>query len=215
MKKLIVLILILSGLQSFGQGWKTIKLDSAVSFQLPAGFKKAKSDTASSFSASTAFGTILIFKANDNPIVTPDIERDQHLTDYYNDYIERVESSTSDGKIINEKDTVLGDLKVKDFTLEIDTGSGVELRKFRILHANNATYTFEFLFEEMHKEYAAAESDQFFNSIRVNEKVLRADQFTAVKSENNEMNPYLIGAAILIALGFIVFLLIRKKKVIS
>jgi len=216
MKKLVLLVLILSCLQSYGQGWQTVKLDSAVSFQLPQGYKKAKSDTASSFSASTAFGTILIFKANDNPVVTPDIERDKHLTDYYNDYIDRVKSSSaSDGKILNEKDTLLGELRVKDFTLQIDTGSGVEMRKFRILHANNATYAFEFLFEEMHKEYAAAESDKFFNSIKVNEQVLPADQFTAVNDEKSGTSPYFIGAAILAAIALIAFLFMRKKKVVS
>ena len=216
MKKLVLLVLILSCLQTFGQGWKTVKLDSAISFQLPAGFKKVKSDTASSFSASTAFGTILIFKANDNPVVTPDIEKDKHLTDYYNDYIERVKSSSaSDGKILNEKDTLLGELRVKDFTLQIDTGSGVEMRKFRILHANNATYAFEFLFEEMHKEYAAAESDKFFNSIKVNEQVLPADQFTAVNDEKKGISPYIVGGAILAAIALIAFLFMRKKKAIS
>lgn len=216
MKKLILVVLILSCLQSYGQGWKTVKLDSVISFQLPTGFKKVKSDTASSFSASTAFGTILIFKADDNPVVTPDIEKDRHLTDYYNEYIERVKtSSASDGKILNEKDTLLGELRVKDFTLQIDTGSGVEMRKFRILHANNATYAFEFLFEEMHKEYAAAESDKFFNSIKVNEQVLPADQFTAVKDEKKGISPYLIGAAVLAVIAFIAFLFMRKKKVTS
>lgn len=216
MKKLILVVLILSCLQSFGQGWQTVKLDSAISFQLPKGYKKAKSDTASSFSASTAFGTILIFKANDNPVVTPDIERDKHLTEYYDDYIERVKSSSaSDGKILNEKDTLLGELRVKDFTLQIDTGSGVEMRKFRILHANNATYAFEFLYEDMHKEYAAAESDKFFNSITVNEQVLPADQFTAVNDEKKGVSPYIIGAAILVAIALIAFLFMRKKKAVN
>lgn len=215
MKNLILIILVLTGFQSYSQGWKTVKLDSAVSFQLPPGFQKTTSDTSKSFSASTTFGTILIFKAQDNSIVTPDIERDKHLTDYYNDYLQRVQTSTSDGKITLEKDTMLGDLKVKDFTLEIDTGSGKQMRKFRILHANNATYTFEFLYDEMHKEYAAEESDKFFNSIKVNENVDRADQFNAAASETGGTNFYLIGGAVILVIAFVVFLFVRKKKVIS
>ena len=215
MKTLILIFLILSGFQSYSQGWKNVKLDTAVSFQLPPEFQKTKSDTASSFSASTTFGTILIFKAADNPIVTPDIERDQHLADYYDDYIERVRTSTSDGKITNEKDTMLGDLKVKDFTLQIDTGSGVQVRKFRILHANNATYTFEFLFDELHREYADDECSQFFNSIQVNENVEHKDQFNAPETALGAMNPFLIGVAVLLVIGLIIYLVIRKKKVIS
>ena len=215
MKNLIVVILLLAGFSSFGQGWQTVKLDTAISFKLPKGFQKTSSDTASSFSAATGFGTILIFKADDNPIVTPDIERDKHLESYYDDYIERVATSVSEGKITNEKDTVIGDLKAKDFTLELDTGGGVQVRKFRIIHANSATYTFEFLFEEMHREYAAEECNQFFNSITVSENVGRKDQFTATPSAGGGISPYLIGLAVLVVVGIIVFFVIRKKRVVS
>ncbi|NEU07782.1 hypothetical protein GZH53_05615 [Flavihumibacter sp. R14] len=216
MKNLIVIFLLLTGLSSFGQsGWKTVKLDTAISFQLPKGFQKTKSDSASSFSAATGFGTILIFKADDNQRVTPDIERDKHLADFYDDYIKRVESSTADGKITHERDTLIGGLKVKDFTLELDSGGGVQVRKFRILHANSATYTFEFLFEEMHKEYAAEECNKFFNSIKVNESVEHSDQFNATASENSGINPYLIGAVVLLIIGLIIFFIVRKKRVVS
>ena len=213
MKNIIVFFLVVTGFSAFSQEWKTVKMDSAVSFKLPKGFQRNKSDTTNNFSATTAFGTILIFKAADNSVVTPDIERDKHLTNYYNDYRDRVQKSTSDGKITNEKDSMLGDLKVKDFTLEIDTGGGVQVRKFRLLHANNATYAFEFLFEAMHREYAAEECNQFFNSIQVSENMEREDQFTdLVKVEKPAMNPYLIGGGVLLAIAVVVFLVKRKKK---
>ena len=215
MKNLILVILTLLSFPAFAQGWKTVKLDTAVSFKLPPEFQKAKSDTASSFSASTTFGTILIFKASDNPVVTPDIERDKHLAEYYDDYIERVRTSTSDGKITNEKDTVIGDLSVKDFTLEIDTGQGMQIRKFRILHANNATYTFEFLFDELHREYADDECNRFFNSIMVNENVERSDQFNAPETITGSLNPYLVSGGVLLVIGLIIYLVIRKRRVVS
>lgn len=215
MKNLILCFLLLCGLNSFAQGWKPVKLDSTVTFELPKGFKKTKTDSASTFSATTSFGTILIFKSVDNPVLTPDIEKEKHLTRYYNDYIERVQKSSGDGKITNEKDTMLGDLQVKDFTLEIDTGSGPEMRKFRILHANNATYAFEFLFEKVSKEYASDECNKFFNSIKVNDKVQPAAQFSESTANNRGINPYMIGIGILLVVALIVFLFVRKKKVIS
>jgi hypothetical protein len=215
MKNLFLFVLVFACLQSYSQGWKTVKLDTTVSFQLPAGFQKSKSDSASSFSATTTFGTILIFKSIDNPIVTPDIEKDKHLTDFYNEYIERVKTSSGDGKISGEKDTLIGDLKVKDFTLEIDTGSGAEMRKFRILHANNATYAFEFLFQKMHTEFADEECVKFFNSINVTEGVTRADQYNARAEEGDGgVNPYLVGLAVLAVIALIIYLVIRKKKVV-
>lgn len=212
MKHLSVFFLLLCSFPAFSQ-WVDVKIDSAVSFQLPKGYERTKSDSENNFVARTAFGTILVFKAVDDPIVTPDIERDKHLKDYYDDYIKRVESSTGDGKITNEKDTLLGDLKVKDFTLAIDSGTGVQVRKFRILHANSATYTFEFLSEDIHAEYAGEDADKFFNSIKVNENLVRADQFTE-PSENNpgNTNNWLIGGGVVLVIALAIFFLMRRKK---
>jgi hypothetical protein len=214
MKQLLVIFMMFTSLPVFAQ-WENVKMDSAVSFKLPKGYERTKSDSENNFVARTTFGTILIFKAIDNKVVTPDIERDRHLKNYYNDYIKRIESSTADGKITNEKDTLLGDLQVKDFTLEIDSGSGIQLRKFRILHANNATYTFEFLFQELHREYADEECNQFFNSIRVAENLERVDQFNS-NSENKpgQRTNLLIGAGIVAVLiiALIVFFILKRKN---
>ena len=213
MKNLIFLFLIsFITFPVFSQNWKTVKMDSAVSFKLPKGFIKTKTADENNFSAQTAFGTILIFKAVDDPLLTPDIDKDKHLNQFYNTYLERVQKSTSDGKITDEKDTLLGELKVKDFTLSIDTGSGNQFRKFRILHANNATYTFEFLFQEIHKDYAAEECNLFFNSISVNEDMNRSDQFTADNIPGTGPNYYLIGGVMVILAGIILFFVIRKSR---
>jgi len=44
--------------------------------------------------ARSSFGTILIFKVPDNPQITPDIEKDRHLKNYYKNYIKSVEQSS-------------------------------------------------------------------------------------------------------------------------
>ncbi|MEO8794895.1 MAG: LPXTG cell wall anchor domain-containing protein [Daejeonella sp.] len=213
MKKLILVLFIVSlGLSAFAQNWDKVEIDSAVSIKLPKGFKKTEKTGEESFSAQTSFGTILIFKADDDAKVTPDIEKDKHLNTFYDKYITRVKNSSKDGKITHEKDSVLGELKVKDFTLEIDSGSGTQLRKFRLLHANNATYTFEFLFQEIHKEYAAEECNQFFNSISVNDTLHRSDQFTDESipaTSNNRI--YIVGAGIILV-GLLLFFVLRNKK---
>ena len=213
MKKLIFLFFILVfSFPAFSQNWKTVKMDSAVSFKLPKGFIKTKAEGENNFSAQTAFGTILIFKTPDDPLLTPDIEKDKNLNKFYSEYLNRIQKSTSDGKITDEKDTLLGELKVKDFTLSIDTGSGNQFRKFRILHANNATYTFEFLFQEIHKDYAAEECNLFFNSISVNEDMNRTDQFTADNIPGTGPNYYLIGGVMVMLAGIIVFFVIQKSR---
>ncbi|MBC7743643.1 MAG: LPXTG cell wall anchor domain-containing protein [Flavobacterium sp.] len=212
MKQLFFFILLLVTIPAFAQ-WQSVKIDSAVSFQLPKGFERTKTNSENNFVARTSFGTILVFKETDNPVVFPDIAKDKHLKKFYDHYVNRVRSSTADGKITQEKDTLLGDLKVKDFTLEVDSGGGLQLRKFRILHANNATYTFEFLSQELHKDYSAQESNQFFNSIKVKENIDRADQFNTSDEKKSGTNyTWFIVAGIILLIGLIIYFFYKKNN---
>ena len=165
--------------------------------------------------ARSSFGTILIFKVPDNPQLTPDIEKDRHLKNYYENYIKSVKQSSKSGIITDEKDNLIGKLKVKDFTLKIDTGSGVLLRDFRVLHANGATYTFEFLHENVHKEFAVPEREKFFNSIEVNETISSSDQYTsqAPNSDSPDNTKYwiLLIMVILLAIGLTILRILLKR----
>ena len=215
MKKLIILLAIyLIPFLSRAQTWDTFRIDNAVSVGLPKGFTKTDTTKQFSLMARSSFGTILIFKVPDNPQITPDIEKDRHLKNYYENYIESVKQSSKSGIITDEKDNLIGELKVKDFTLRIDTGSGVLLRDFRVLHANGATYTFEFLHENVHKEFAVPEREKFFSSIKVNENISSSDQYTsrAPDSDSPDHTKYLILLIIvLLAIGLAILTILLKK----
>lgn len=216
MKKLFILFAIyLIPFLSQAQTWDTFRIDNAVSVGLPKGFTKTDTKKQFSLVARSSFGTILIFKVPDNPQLTPDIEKDRHLRNYYENYIKSVRQSSKYGIITDEKDNLIGELKVKDFTLKIDTGSGVLLRDFRVLHANGATYTFEFLHENVHKEFAVPEREKFFNSIEVNETISSADQYTsqAPNSDSTDNNIYwiLLIMAILLAIGLTILRILLKR----
>ncbi len=210
-----IALLILST-TSYSQEWETVAIDSTVSVKLPKGFTKSDKDEKYSLVAVSPWGTILIFKTMDDELSTPDIEKDKHLQKYYDDYINNVRTVSTGSIIKDEKDAKLGELKVKDFTLQIDTGSGVLYRNFRLLHANNATYIFEFLYQDLHNQFAVPEKEKFFNSIEVNESLDKTDQYTSEEiNENNAASKsYLYwalpGGIILIGLAFF---LLRKKKV--
>ena len=212
MKKLLIFFaLFLVALLSFAQKWPTVRIDSAVSVQLPKGYEKK--DTTGEFSlvARSSFGTILVFKTPDNPRILPDIERDRHLEEYYDDYVQKVASSAKEGRILDERDTVLGDLKVKDFTLVVDSGSGKQFRNFRIMHVSGASYTFEFLYEDIHEEYSRPERDRFFSAITVNENLSRQDQYTTDVPPG--LDPLVIGAIVgVIILSILVFLFVKKRR---
>lgn len=203
MKKLLFLFLLpLIAFQVNGQEWTTVTIDSAISIKLPKGYQKKDTTGQYSLVARSPFGTILFFKTPDNPRVIPDIERDRHLEQFYKDYIEKVRNAAPNGSIIDEKDTVLANLKVKDFTLKVDTGKGVQLRQFRILHVNAASYTFEFLYPEIQAEYSKPEGDFFFNSIMVNEELERHAQYTTGKPAG--IDPLWVGVVVIILIIIIV-----------
>lgn len=211
MKKLLLLLLLpLVALKVNGQEWTTVAIDSAVSVKLPKGYEKKDTTGQYSLVARSPFGTILFFKTPDNPRVIPDIERDRHLEQFYADYIEKVRQASVGGSVINERDTVLNKLKVKDFTLKVDTGSGVQFRDFRILHVNGASYTFEFLYPEIQAEYSKPEGDFFFNSIMVNEELERHDQYTTGVPAG--IDPLLIAAGVVILIIIVVLAVWFSRK---
>lgn len=200
---------------TYAQDWETVKIDSTVTVKLPKGFTKSAKDEKYSLIAVSPWGTILIFKTPDDEISTPDIEKDKHLKKYYDDYINNVRTVSAGSIIKDEKDAKLGELNVKDFTLQIDTGSGVLYRNFRLLHASNATYIFEYLYQDLHSEFAVPEKEKFFNSIVVNDQLNRSDQFTSeeINANNAANRTYLYwaipGGVLLIGL---IFFLLRKRR---
>ena len=202
-----------SGLSA--QSWQTLQIDSTLSVELPKGFEKTESENKYSLSAHSQWGTILVFKNPDDPTITPDIERGKQLQKYYNNYIKNL-STASPGFILKDKgDTLLGELKVKDFTLQIDTGSGIEYRNFRLLHANNATYIFEYLYKDLHSEFAVPEKEKFFNSIKINEHLKPSDQYTSdeINKNNTKDKKFLFWAIpmAIIVLGLFYFWYSRKR----
>ncbi len=212
---ILVLFIFLLLKSAFAQDWETVKIDSTVSVKLPKGFTKTEKKDKYSLVAVSPWGTILIFKTLDDEMSTPDIEKDKHLKKYYDDYINNVRTVSTGSIIKDEKDGKLGALNVKDFTLQIDTGSGVLYRNFRLLHASSATYIFEFLYQDLHSEFAVPEKEKFFSSIEVNEQLNRSDQFTSdeINDNNAASKKYLYwaipGGAILIGL---IFFVLRKRR---
>ncbi len=200
----------------FAQEFKPYNIDDSVQVSLPADFKRVDTLGQTQITARTSFGFIQISKQPDNNHSTPDIEKVKHLNRYYNDFIKRISASSKQGIISNKKDTLLGNLRVKDFTLSIDSGSGKQYRNFRILHENRATYTFQYLYQDMHSQYAVPESESFFKSINLTKPATVNSQFTKEgtttgKAPASNTKIYIIAAAIgIILLGLLIFR--RKRK---
>lgn len=216
MKKLIFIYLIFHSLATVAQEWKPMTIDDSVQVSLPSGYTKADTLGQTIINAKSSFGNIVITKQPDNPATTPDIERVKHLDRYYDDLIKRIKS-TSKGIITNERDTLVSRLRAKAFTLEVDSGSGKQYRNFRILHENGATYTFQFLYRDIHQQYATVECDTFFKSIKIPPEIGIKTQFTdpentTGKTPGSENNLLLVGGGILLIIIIIVIVVLRKRR---
>lgn len=217
MKKLIFFyLLITAAIPGFAQKWKPTNLDDSVQVSFPSGFTKKDTLGQTLFNADTPFGQIQITKQPDDPSTTPNIEKVDQLKRYYDNFVQQIQS-TSKGVISEERDTVIGKLRVKDFKLAVDTGSGKQYRNIRILHVNSATYTFQFLYKDIHEQYAPEESNTFFNSIKIPPEATVSTQFTEPenttgKKPSGGTNYTLIGIIASVILLIVVIILLRKRK---
>ncbi len=195
------------------QTWKSVRIDDSVQVSLPPDF--ARSDTGGQImiTARPPFGDILVTRQDDNPQATPDIEKVKHLQKYYDDFVKRVRKN-AEGIVSDEKDTLLGKLHVKEFTLEVDSGRGKQYRQIRILHEAGATYTFQFMYKDIHKEYATKSIDTFFNSIKippdagVETQFTNAGNTTGISPGQRNWTYYVIAAVVLLV---IVILIVRRS----
>jgi hypothetical protein len=194
------------------QTWKTVQIDSSVSVKLPFAYTTKDTLGQKIITSRVSYGDVQILVTPDNPMKMPDIEKKKHLLKYYNSYVKKVKASSAKGNITNQDEKTIGNLFVKDFTLEVDSGRGKQIRDFRILHENGATYTFQLLYQGIHTEYMAEERDQFFNSIHVADNPPLKSQFTDNPDGGSSGNKLIyIGGGILLLL-IIIFLVIRSRK---
>jgi len=217
MKKLHISILLLFfSLVTYGQNWKPYKIDDSVQVSLPDGFTRKDTLGQTIITAQTSFGNLLITKIPDNPKTTPDIEKEKHLEKYYDNFVSEIQKSAKEGVISNEKDSTLGNLRIKEITLAVDSGSGKQLRNIRILHENSSTYTFQFLYNDFQEAYAAPELTTFFSSLKIPPEAGIETQFTNPENTTGK-TPFatrnlilgIIAAGVLLV---IILLFFYKKK---
>lgn len=212
---ILICTFIFYSLAAAAQGWKPVNIDDSVQVSLPPGYEQKDTLGQTIINAKASFGNIIITKQPDNPATTPDIEKVKHLNSYYDDFVKRI-SSTSKGVVSAERDTILGKLRVRDFTLAVDSGSGKNFRNIRILHEAGATYTFQFLYKDIHEQYAKEESETFFNSIRIPPEAGLKTQFTQPENTTGKTassnNTLLIAAAGGLLILIIIIVVIRRRR---
>lgn len=153
-----------------------VSIDNAVTVSLPKEFNKTNANGQISFAANGQYGTMFVIRSM-NPTTAKDVKNADGLDNVFKEYVKKVQSSSGKGIILNDHDVTMGKLTARDFTLQIDSGSGLQSRHFRLIYTKNITYTFEYLYDDVSKDIAAGEMNAFFTSIKTDADLDHTDQY--------------------------------------
>jgi len=198
-------------LSAFCQKTKNVKLDSLVSVTLPADYHKLDTLGQQTYTARSEYGYIIISR-QPNPPGNKTLKNEKDLNKVFKEYIRKVQGSLTEGTIVDDHDTVIKNIEVRDFTLRTDTGSGVQLRQFRVLYTKPTTYSFQYLYDEARKDVAKKEITAFFKSIIIAPGFNGTDQFLTFGNSQGISTKALVIIIVAVLLLVCVILVVRKKR---
>lgn len=216
MKKLLLsFALILYVITAFSQtALKPVKLDSLVTVSLPVGFQKKDTLGQHIYSANALYGYMTVIAAPNEKNNTP-LKKEGDLNTVLKKYITSIEGQSGAGSSAQHvRDTTIGTLKAKVFTLKNDDGNGsIQLINFTLLYTQDATYTFEYVYPAERKDIVKPEYTAFASSIRLSPLLQRNDQYLSnAKGLSSPVKIGLFGGGGLVIVLVIVVLVKRRKN---
>jgi hypothetical protein len=215
MKKILLsFALILYIITAFGQtALKPVKIDSLVTVSLPQGFQKKDTLGQHIYSANALYGYMIVIVAPNEKNNTP-LKKERDLNAVLKKYITSIENQsgpTSSAQHV--RDTTVGTLKAKVFTLRNDDGNGsIQLINFTLLYTQDATYTFEYVYPAERKDIVKAEYNSYASSIRLSPELQRNDQYLSNAKGLSFGKIALFGGGGIVIIIVIIVLVRRKKK---
>ncbi len=215
MKKLIIFFGVLFLVNTVhGQGLKPVKLDSLVTISLPAVYSTRDTLGQHIISATTDFAYVVAI-SEPNAKGNQPLKKEKDLNSVLKNYIKGIQGQSGGGSAQFVRDTTVGTLKAKAFTLvTTDVNGDIQNRRFLLLYTQDATYTFEYGYNDARKDMIKDESKAFFSSIKLSPELQRNDQYTDTrKSTGLNINLLIaIGGGLIVVL-VILWLILRKRKV--
>jgi len=186
MKKLILLFGILFSVNSvFSQGYKPVKIDSLVTISLPQGYSEKDTLGQHIYSATTNFGYMMAI-AEPNAKNNQPLKKEKDLNNVFKKYITGIQHQSPNSSAQNVRDTTVGTLKAKAFTLVTDDGTGnIQNRSFLLIYTTNTTYTFEYAYPDIRKDMIKGEAKTYFGSIKLSPDLQRNDQYTDTRAPSS------------------------------
>lgn len=216
MKKLLILPLIIISMHTFAQKLKPVKLDSLVSVSMPEDYKKKDTLGQTTLSGTASHGYVIANKSPGAISEKTTLRDAKDLESVYAGYISSVAQSAKSNPS-KERDTTIGSIKGKNFTLLAEGEQGPEVRDFTVLLLGTDIYSFEFVQSQSHLSQAKESREAFFGSIKVTNVNVK-DQLTdagsklSTEEKTDEWKRYVIlGVVVLVIIG-VVIMIMRMRK---
>jgi len=211
MKKILVSFsLVLLSLAGFAQTLKPVKVDSLVTVSLPEKYTLKDTLGQQIYSGNASLGYMVVIRAPNAKDNKP-LKKERDLNNVLKDYIKGIKGQAA-GNTMNVRDTTIGHLKAKTFTLSTDQGAGVQLRNFIVIYTQDVTYTFEYYFEQQRAELIKDEYKSFASSIKVSPELERTDQYLSNAKGLSPAAKFGLFGGIPLIIIIVVVIMIRKKK---
>ncbi len=198
----------------FAQQLEPVKIDSLVTVSLPANYDKVDTLDQQVFSANSSLGYMVVVKAteeNNKPL-----EKEGDLNKVMDNYVDNFKQQYKDASAQNVRDTTVGKLKAKAFTLEYKADdSSVQFKNFVLLYTTGASYFFQYAYPSMRADVVNNELKTFLSSIKVSPDLTRTDQYL---SQDKGMSPVvktglIAGGSLLVVALIFVWMKQRREAV--
>lgn len=199
----------------FAQGkMEPVKIDSLVTVSLPTEYSKSDTLNQKMFSAKGDHGYMVVVKASEN---NKPLEKENDLNKVMDKYVKDFRNQYADASAQNVRDTTVGALKAKAFTLQYRADdTSIQFKNFVLLYTAAASYIFEYAYPEMRAEVITNELKTFLTSIKVSPQLKRTDQYL---SNDKGMSPVvktgLIAGGSLLLIGLIVVMVNKRRNALA
>jgi hypothetical protein len=192
---------------------KPVQIDSLVTVSLPSAFQKKDTLTQQIYSANSLYGFITVIRTANEKNNTP-LKKENDLNKVLNDYIKKIQSQATDGRALRVRDTTIGTLKAKNFTLKSDDGAGnMQIINFTLIYTRDATYTLEYVYPEIRSDLVKGEYKAFISSIKLSHELQRDDQYLLKDNGMSSTTKIgIFGGGALVVILIIVLIVRRRKK---
>jgi len=192
---------------------KPASLDSLINITFPQGFKEKDTLNEKIFTGNGMYGYMIAIRQANAAKNTP-LKKQSDLNKVFKDIVADIKAQTGGSAALNVRDTTIGTLKAKTFTLDVDNGGAGSIiyRNFVLLYTQDATYTFEYVYPDDRTALVKDEYKAFIGSIKLSPELQRNDQYLSNATGMSTANKVEIfggGALVLLVILVLVF---RKKK---